>query len=257
MTFVIINADIDLSVGSVMGLATANFAVMTNYYHWNAWLVAVLVLIVGTFMGYINGILVTKGKLPAFIATLGMLFLARGMALAISGGYQIAPLPPSSFFLFGEHNQILGGLNNQVLVLLVVGTIGSIVLRKTVFGYQIYSTGGNIQAAQFAGINTDQVRLWAFIIASFCASVAGLLNITFMKNFSPTTGHSFELDVIAAVVVGGTSIFGGRGSVIGTIIGAGILVSIRKFSLLASGLAAIAPGDCCKRPTRSLSGLLF
>lgn len=241
MTFVIINADIDLSVGSVMGLATANFAVMTNYYHWNAWLVAVLVLIVGTFMGYINGILVTKGKLPAFIATLGMLFLARGMALAISGGYQIAPLPPSSFFLFGEHNQILGGLNNQVLVLLVVGTIGSIVLRKTVFGYQIYSTGGNIQAAQFAGINTDQVRLWAFIIASFCASVAGLLNITFMKNFSPTTGHSFELDVIAAVVVGGTSIFGGRGSVIGTIIGAGILVSIRKILTIGIWLGGDRP----------------
>jgi ribose transport system permease protein len=167
MTFVIINADIDLSVGSVMGLATANFAVMTNYYHWNAWLVAILVLIVGTFMGYINGILVTKGKLPAFIATLGMLFLARGLALLSPEVSKSRLCRPPSFFLFGAHNQILGGLNNQVLVLLVVGTIGSIVLRKTVFGYQIYSTGGNIQAAQFAGINTDQVRLWAFYNCEF------------------------------------------------------------------------------------------
>lgn len=241
MTFVIINADIDLSVGSVMGLATANFAVMTNYYHWNAWLVAVIVLVVGTCIGYLNGLLATKGKLPAFIATLGMLFLARGLALAISGGYQIAPLPPSSFFLFGAHNQMLGGLNNQVLVLLVVVVIGSVMLRKTIFGYQVYSTGGNLQAAQFAGIDTDKVRLRAFMISSFCASLAGLLNITFMKNFSPTTGHSFELNVIAAVVVGGTSIFGGRGSVIGTIIGAGILVSMRKILTIGIWLGGERP----------------
>ena len=189
MTFVIINADIDLSVGSVMGLATANFAVMTKFYHWNAWVVAVIVLLVGTLIGFINGILATKGKLPAFIATLGMLFLARGMALAISGGYQIAPLPPSSFFLVGAHNKALGGLNNQVIVLFIVVLIGAIVLRKTVFGYQVYSTGGNLQAAKFAGIDTDRVRLRAFMISSFCASLAGLLNITFMKIFLLPRGN--------------------------------------------------------------------
>ncbi|MBD3308396.1 hypothetical protein GF339_18305 [candidate division KSB3 bacterium] len=228
MTFVIINGDIDLSVGSVMGLATANFAVMTNFYHWNAWLVALIVLLIGVVIGFVNGILATKGKLPAFIATLGMLFLARGLALAISGGYQIAPLPPSSFYIVGLHNQTLGRLNNQVFVLIAVAVIGSIVLRKTIFGYRVYSTGGNLQAAKFSGINTDRVRIYGFIISSFCASLAGLLNIAFMKNFSPSTGLSFELNVIAAVVVGGTSIFGGRGSVLGTIIGAGILVTIRK-----------------------------
>ena len=241
MTFVIINADIDLSVGSVMGLATANFAVMTNFYHWNAWLVAVIVLAIGLLIGYINGILATKGKLPAFIATLGMLFLARGLALAMSGGYQIAPLPPSTFFVVGTQNEFLGGLNNQVLVLFAVTVIGAVVLQRTVFGYQVYSTGGNMQAAQFAGINTDQVRLRAFMISSFCASVAGLLNIAFMKNFSPTTGNAFELDVIAAVVVGGTSIFGGRGSVLGTIIGAGILVSIRKILTIGIWLGGERP----------------
>jgi ribose transport system permease protein len=241
MTFVINGGDIDLSVGSNLGLATAVFAVLTNFYHWNAWLVAVLVLILGSLIGLLNGFLVTKARMPAFIATLGMLFLARGFTLALSGGYNIAPLPPSSFYTLGQPNSSLGGLNNQVLIFLVVMILGSLVLWRTVFGYQIYAIGGNRQAATLAGINTDWVRMQAFTVCGCCASLAGLLNIAFLQNFSPTTGLAFELDVIAAVVVGGASIFGGRGSGIGAVLGAAILVIIRKILTVGIWLGGERP----------------
>ncbi len=241
MVLVINGGDIDLSVGSTVGLATAIFAVLTRFYQWNAWLVAVLVLVVGALIGFINGFLATKARMPSFIATLGMLFLARGFTLALSGGYNIAPLPPSSFYILGQPNRFLGGLNNQVVVLCIIAVLGSLILWRTVLGYQIYATGGNRQAAIFAGINTDRVRITAFTCCGWCAALAGLLNIAFLQNFSPTTGMAFELDVIAAVVVGGASIFGGRGSGIGAVLGAALLVVIRKILTVGIWLGGDRP----------------
>jgi ribose transport system permease protein len=244
MTFVIANKDLDLSVGSTYGLVGVAFAYVFDPNHYDLGVVpAILVcLLLGTLIGLINGVLVTILRVPAFIATLTILLIGRGFVLGLTGGQSILyPLKAADyrwFFQLGEFNAwAFGGLlrfNNQIPIALAIVAVGAVVLAKTRWGYETFATGGNEQAAIYAGIPTRWVRVRAYLLSSLCATVAGLMAIAQDKGVSPQNGLSAELIVIAAVIIGGASILGGRGRVIGSFIGALLTVLINK--VLREGL---------------------
>jgi ribose transport system permease protein len=238
MTFVIVNKDLDLSVGSTFGLVAVIFAYVFNPAHYDMGVVPAIIACValGTVIGLINGVLVTILKVPAFIATLTMLFIGRGFILGLTGGQSI--LYPAKareyawFFQLGEFNA--WGFNNQIPIALVIVAVGAFVLAKTRWGYETFATGGNELAAIYAGIPTRWVRIRAYLLSSLCATVAGLMAVAQDKGTSPQGGLTAELIVIASVIIGGASILGGRGRVLGSFLGALLVVLINK--VLREGL---------------------
>jgi ribose transport system permease protein len=232
MTFVIANKDLDLSVGSTFGLVGVTFAFVFDPNHYDLGVVPAVVacLLLGTFVGLINGVLVTFLRVPAFIATLTILLIGRGFILGLTGGQSILyPIKAQDyhwFFQLGETNA--WGFNNQVAIALSVVGVGAVVLAKTRWGYETFATGGNEQAAIYAGIATRWVRIRGFLLSSLCATVAGLMATAQDKGSAPQAGLSAELIVIASVIIGGASILGGRGRVIGSFIGALLTVLINK-----------------------------
>ena len=231
MTFVIVNRDLDLSVGSTLGLVAVVFSIAFAPTHFDlpAWAAVLACLVTGLAIGLINGVLVTWLKVPAFIATLTMLFVGRGMVLGLTGGKTIAfeiKAREFAFFALGEGNAL--GFNNQILVFVLVAVVGGIVLARTRWGYETYAVGGNALAAEYAGIETRVVRIRGFVLASLCATLAGLMNVAQDKGVTSQYGLGAELIVIAAVIVGGASILGGRGRVLGSCLGAILVVLIDK-----------------------------
>jgi ribose transport system permease protein len=232
MTFVIANKDLDLSVGSTLGLIGVVFSYVYDPNHYDMGVLpAILVcILVGTGIGLINGVLVTFLQVPAFIATLTMLLIGRGAVLGLTGGRSI--LYPDKaredhwFFQLGETNG--WGFNNQITIVLVVVAVGAVVLAKTRWGYETFATGGNQQAAIYAGIPTRWVRIRSFLLSSLCATLAGLMTVAQDKGITSQAGLLTELVVIAAVIIGGASITGGRGRVVGSYLGAMLTVLINK-----------------------------
>ncbi|MDO8360297.1 MAG: ABC transporter permease [Devosia sp.] len=232
MTFVIVNKDIDLSVGSTYGLVAVIFARLYAPTFLDLGIVPSLALCaaLGLGIGLTNGLLVTLLRVPAFIATLTTLLIGRGFVLALTGGQAIyysdkgndAPL----FFGLGETNAF--GFNNQIVVALIVIVVGAFVLAKTRWGYEAFATGGNEQAAVYAGIPTRWVRIRGYVISSLLATLAGLLSAAQDKGVTPLYGLGWELTVIASVIIGGASVLGGRGRVIGSCLGATLVVLIDK-----------------------------
>ena len=217
MTFVIIAADIDLSVGSVAALAgvlTAGFEVNMGVPLVFAIIIALAVCIgIGASMG----IIITKTKVHAFVVSLGMMTIVRGICFLLTDGYPISGVS-ETFKEIGGGN--VGGIPNLVFFLAAAIIIGYIVLTKTPFGRNVYAVGGNLTATRLAGINVDKVRITNFMISSFCAATAGILLASRVSSGQPVASEGAELDAIAAVVIGGTSMYGGRGSMLGTLIGA-------------------------------------
>jgi ribose transport system permease protein len=232
MTFVIVNKDIDLSVGSTVGLIGVVFSILfsPNAFDMDAWPAALICLGLGLFIGLLNGFLVTILQVPAFIATLTMLFIGRGFVLGLTGGKTIAFDTKAanfrSFFALGETNTF--GFNNQILIFLAVAVIGAMALALTRGGYETYATGGNEQAARYAGIATRSVRIRGYVLSSLTAAAAGLMNVAQDKGVTSQYGQGAELIVIAAVIVGGASIAGGRGRIAGSCLGALLVVLIDK-----------------------------
>src|SRR6185295_4141728 len=232
MTFVIVNKDLDLSVGSLYGLTAAVFAASfaPSYFNTDLYLSIAWSLAVGLLVGLINGVLVTILRVPAFIATLTMLFIGRGIVTGMSGGKTISFMAKAGehpeFFIIGQNNA--WGFNNQVFVFAVFAVVGMVVLAKTTAGYQTFATGGNELASDYAGISTRWVRMRAYLISAFCATVAGMMQIAQDRALIAQSGQGLELIVIAAVVVGGASILGGRGRVLGSVLGAILIVLIDK-----------------------------
>lgn len=232
MTFVIVNKDLDLSVGSTYGLVAVVFARLFAPSFLDLGIVSsvILCLLLGTLIGLINGVLVTILRVPAFIATLTILFIGRGFVLALTHGQSIYyPAKAGEyplFFRLGETNAL--GFNNQIAIFAVVAVIGAYVLAKTRWGYETLATGGNAQAAAYAGIPTNWVRIRAYLISSLCAALAGLMSAAQDKGVTPLYGISLELIVIASVIIGGASILGGRGRVAGSCLGATLVVLIEK-----------------------------
>ena len=232
MTFVIANKDLDLSVGSTYGLVAVVFARLfsPSFLDLDITASVILCLLLGTAIGLLNGVLVTILKAPAFIATLTILFIGRGFVLALTHGQAIYYSGKAGefplFFHLGETNVL--GFNNQILVFASVAAFGAFVLAKTRWGYETLATGGNEQAAVYAGIPTRWVRIRAYLLSSLCATLAALLSAAQDKGVTPLYGVSWELTVIASVVIGGASILGGRGRVLGSCLGAAVVVLIDK-----------------------------
>ncbi|MBY5865364.1 ABC transporter permease [Rhizobium leguminosarum] len=232
MTFVIVNRDLDLSVGSTYGLIAVVFARLfaPSFLDFGVIQSAILCVLLGTAIGLINGVLVTVLKVPAFIATLTILFIGRGFVLALTHGQAIYYSDKAKdhplFFHLGETNIL--GFNNQIAIFFLIAMVGAYVLAKTRWGYETFATGGNEQAAAYAGIRTRWVRIRAYLLSSLCATLAALLSAAQDKGVTPLYGVSWELTVIASVVIGGASILGGRGRVIGSCLGAAVVVLIDK-----------------------------
>ncbi|AZR74898.1 ribose ABC transporter permease [Anoxybacter fermentans] len=219
MTFVILTGGIDLSVGSILALTSAITAglLSTGYDV----VIAILAgLLLGAILGLFSGILVAKAKMPPFIVTLGMMTIARGFTLIYSGGRPISGFNKTFRFLGAGY---LGIIPFPVVIMIIILLICYIVLRKTSFGRYVYAVGGNEKATKLSGINTDAIKMSVYAISGFLAAVSGIILTSRLNSAQPTAGTGYELDAIAAVVLGGTSLAGGQGGVIGTIMGALII----------------------------------
>ena len=232
MTFVIANRDLDLSVGSTLGVTAVVFSLAFDPYRLDLGIgpAVALTVAVGATIGIVNGVLVTLLRVPAFIATLTMLLVGRGIVLGLTGGrsilYSFKAEAFGGFFQFGETNS--WGFNNQIAIAVFCVAVGAVVLAKTRWGYETLATGGNEQAASYAGIPTAWVRIRGYILSSLCATLAGLMAVAQDKGVTAQAGLLSELIVIAAVIIGGASILGGRGRVLGSFLGALVIVLIDK-----------------------------
>jgi len=241
MTVVILSGGIDLSVGSVLALSGAVGAGIIA--GGGSWLVAVLAMLgLGTLLGAVNGFFVAYGQLPPFIVTLAMMAFARGSTLVYTGGRPITVFHPS-FQWFG-HGQV-GPIPAPVFLVIVLYVIAHVFLSRTKVGRLIYAVGGNEQASRMAGIRVNQIKVLVYALSGFTAALAGIVLTSRLFSAQPTAGSGYELDAIAAVILGGTSLAGGRGSVTGTIIGAliiGILGNVLNLLNVSSFYQDVAKG---------------
>ncbi|GIO25593.1 ABC transporter permease subunit [Ornithinibacillus bavariensis] len=221
MTFVILTAGIDLSVGSILALGSALTAgLLTSGM--DPILAIIIGLLIGFVLGAINGLVITKGKVAPFIATLATMTIYRGATLVYTDGRPITGLSDSfSFQMIGKG--YVFGIPFPVILMLIAFAILYFILRKTVFGRQVYAIGGNEEAAILSGIKADRVKIWVYSITGMLSVLAGIILTSRLNSAQPTAGSSFELDAIAAVVIGGTSLMGGKGKIVGTLIGALII----------------------------------
>ncbi|HCJ08420.1 MAG TPA: ribose ABC transporter permease [Lachnospiraceae bacterium] len=234
MTCVILSDGIDLSVGSTFALSAILCAEML-VHGVPAGLAIILALAAGTALGVISGVLVTKGRLQPFIATLITMTAYRGLALIITDGKPISRLASnieseSGSFLFkvlGKGNLVFGpndmfSVPIPAIILIVLLLVFYFVLHHTTFGRRIYATGSNAKCAKLVGVNTVRIKIAVYAISGFMAALAGLIMISRVDSAQPTLGDGYELDAIAAVALGGTSMSGGRGKIVGTL--AGVLI---------------------------------
>lgn len=221
MTFVILTAGIDLSVGSMLALGSALTAGMLTS-GMDPILAMSLGMLLGLVMGALNGIIVTKGKVAPFIATLATMTIYRGATLVYTEGRPITGLSDSaSFQMMGKG--YLGWIPIPIIIMVIVFLILYFLLNNTVFGRQVYAVGGNEEAAKLSGVKTDNVKIAVYAITGMMSVLAGIILMSRLNSAQPTAGEGYELDAIAAVVIGGTSLAGGRGRIVGTIIGALII----------------------------------
>ncbi len=225
-TFVITSGGIDLSVGSVLALSSAVFAAMFADFGLPWPLAALVGLGVGGACGAANGLAIVYGRLPPFIATLAMLSVARGLALVVTGGRPTSGFPDSFRWLAGR--ELPFDLPFSVLLTLLLYAVGSLVLRRTVFGRATYAIGGNEEATRRAGIKLNRNKIAIYTLAGALAALGGLVLTARLNSAQPQAGSALELDVIAAVVIGGASLAGGIGTAYGTLIGALIIGVLRN-----------------------------
>jgi ribose transport system permease protein len=239
VTFVIITGGIDLSIGTVMMCSALIGGLLYRDYSWPLWLCLICVVLVGTTFGTINGLLVTRLKLPPFIATLGTMMVSMGFGAIItntSSKYYPSILEPdgwfSRVFVRSENN-----FPNGAIFLFSFFIIMSIVLNKTKIGRYIFAIGSNEEAVRLSGIKSHNWKCIAYVIAGFSAGLAAIFYSATYMVIIPSTGNGLELQAIAAVVIGGTSLAGGVGSLSGTLIGV-FIMSVLRNGLISMGLPA-------------------
>jgi ribose transport system permease protein len=215
MTFVILTGGIDLSVGSIVAIAGAVSAV-TIKNTGSISLGILAALFSGILVGFINGIIVSKGRIQAFIATLATQTVFRGVTYVFTGGNPISGLGDS--FMKLTNSRILG-VPVPVIITIIVFAICAYVLTQTRYGRYVYAVGGNEDSSRLSGINVNNVKTWVYIISGAAAAIAGIIVTSRIGSAAPTAGSGYELDAIAAIVIGGTNLVGGEGTILGTIIG--------------------------------------
>lgn len=238
MTYVIITGGIDLSVGSVAGLAgmiagglieeglVLKIFGVTLYF--SVPMIVLITALLGAVMGMVNGLIITKCKVAPFIATLGTMYICRGLANIRSNGKTFSKLSGSEglgntgFEIFGRN---IGGtaIPVGVIILIIIAIIAGIILKKTPFGWHVLSIGGNEKASKLSGIKVDRVKIWVYAFSGFCAAIVGIISTSQLVSATPKTGESWEMNAIAASVLGGTSMAGGVGTIGGTIVGAFVI----------------------------------
>jgi erythritol transport system permease protein len=250
MTFVIITGGIDLSVGSIVGLCAmvTGWLVLNGvdlgvgYTVWfNTVEIVGIVTLVGVLVGVANGVLITRLGVAPFIATLGTLYIARGAALLSSGGRTFPNLTGSADygtagFPFIGTGTILG-LPVIIWILIVVGLLAHYISRRTTLGRHIYAVGGNERGAALSGVKVDRIKMFVYMFSGLCAAIVGIVVASQLQASHPATGETFELNAIAAAVLGGTSMSGGRGRIGGTIIGA-FVIGILSDGLIMMGVSS-------------------
>jgi erythritol transport system permease protein len=250
MTFVIITGGIDLSVGSIVGLCgmVAGGLILNGIdlqigytIYFNIVEVCLITLAIGILIGAVNGLLITRLNVAPFIATLGTLYVARGLALLSSDG-QTFPnlvgkpeLSTTGFGFLGSGRII--GLPVSIWILIVVALAAAYFARYVPLGRQIFAVGGNERAARMSGIRVNRVKMFVYMFSGFCAAIVGIVISSELMAAHPATGNSFELNAIAAAVLGGTSMSGGRGTIGGTIIGA-FVIGILSDGLVMMGVSS-------------------
>lgn len=226
MTFVIITSGIDLSVGSSLALSGAVVAgLMVSGINP---IVAMLAgLLLGALLGIFNGVLISRGKLAPFIATLATMSIYRGITLVLTGGNPVTASGDNPLFEFIGRGYILG-IPFPVILLFVTLIILYFVLHRTAFGKKAFAVGGNEKAAKIAGVKIGKIKLYVYTISGILSAISGIILASRLSSAQPTAGTTFEMDAIAAVVLGGTSMSGGRGSIVGTLIGALIIGTLNN-----------------------------
>lgn len=226
MTFVILIGGIDLAVGSVLALAMMVMGYLANEMGLVLPLAAVVALMVAAFTGLVSGLLITRFGVPAFISTLAMMSMARGLANMITDGQQIVGFPGwFNLLAIIRHG---GFLTVTVGVMLVVFLIGWLFLRYTSGGRSLYAIGGNAEVARLAGINVNLATIGVYVVSGLLAGLAGIVLAARLDSVQPSSGFTYELDTIAAVVIGGTSLSGGIGGIAGTAVGVLIIGVLRN-----------------------------
>lgn len=230
-TILLVNGEFDLSVGSVAGLCAVSSAKLMTAL---ALPVPIAILggaLLGAAIGLLNGVMVVRLRIPAFIQTLGMLFIGQGLIQVVTSGYPVYPLPPE--VSAAGYARPLLGLGWSFAVFVVIAVLADFMLRRTVLGRNMYATGGNPEVARLVGINTDLYKIGAFVLIGLLAGIAGMFVMADLASGTTSIGSGWELAVIAGVVVGGVSLFGGAGTM------AGGLIGILLLQVVQSGLVVV------------------
>ena len=238
MTYVLVVGGIDLSVGSVLALSSAVLGMAVGAWEWPLWAAAAASLGVGLLAGTLNGVITVAWSLPSFIVTLGTLEIARGAGYLVTNSQSVfvgAAIEPVGAPVAGV------GLSPAFLAAVLLVAIGQVVLARTVLGRYMIAVGTNEQAVRLSGIDPRRIKLAVFVIAGALAGLGGIFNVAHLESADPNAGVGMELSAIAAVVIGGTSLMGGRGSVINSFLGVVII------TVLQTGLAQIGASEPAKR----------
>jgi len=234
-TFVIVAGGIDLSIGTGMILCGVMTGVFLTYWGWPVWLGVLAAVLFGGLIGFVNGFNVSVLGLPPFIATLGMMLIAAGLSLVISGTKPIYFKEHPDFQLLMNQSVIPGGrFPLGVLIFIVLTVVAAIILAKTIVGRYAYSIGSNEAATALSGVNVVRWKITIYTMAGLFVGIAGVLAASRLSSAQPVGGQGLELEAIAAVVIGGTSLQGGRGSIVGTVVGSLIV------AVLTNGLRVTA-----------------
>lgn len=234
-TFVIITGGIDLSVGTLMTFTAVICGVFLTYWHMPMWIGVLAAIGTGALCGTVSGTLTAKMKIPPFIATLGMMMLLKGLSLVVSSDKPIYFTDTENFYMISQ-DSLIGyfipslPIPNAVLILFALAIVSSITLNRTALGRYTFALGSNEEAVRLSGVNVDRWKIAIYALGGSICGVAGLLIASRLNSAQPALGQGYELEAIAAVVIGGTSLSGGAGTILGTIIGAFII------SVLTNGL---------------------
>ncbi|MEG0426000.1 ABC transporter permease [Cetobacterium sp.] len=223
-TMVIITGGIDLSVGSIVAFSGVTSGLLVERGV-PLMLALILGILIGAAVGVLNGGLISKANLPPFIATLGMMMVLRGLTLALTNGMPISSFDDSFVYLSGG---TVFGIPNPVIYFISLGLIFNFILKRTVLGKDIYAIGSNEDAARLSGVNVIKTKLMVYGFCGFLSGISGIILASRLISAQPTEGAGYELDAVAAVVIGGASLSGGKGNIIGTIIGAFIMSTLRN-----------------------------
>jgi len=239
MTFVIISGGIDLSVGSVVALTTMISATLAQHYHWTFWQILPLVLVMGCLFGLFMGVLIQIFKLQAFIVTLGGMFLARGLCYVIS--IDSISITEPSFIVLSEYRIPLGSetfVSTSGVVAMAVLAIGIFLAHYTRFGRTVYAIGGSERSAMLMGLPVTKTKIMVYMLSGFCSALGGVLVTLYMLSGYGLHALGFEMDAIAAAVIGGTLLTGGVGYLAGTLIGVAILGVIQTLIVFDGSLSS-------------------